>query len=129
MLRFHIANMNCSGCAKGVAAALQNAGAGLEPCFDLEKREVTVEARDEEAARFTTALVQDGWEARLLSLPQHKGRFSEFLSETSCNQEYACGLEQGLDDEAAAIVTERQSPVLQQPGVGALHWPAPLAHA
>lgn len=79
MLRFHIANMNCSGCAKGVAAALQNAGAGLEPCFDLEKREVTVEARDEEAARFTTALVQDGWEARLLSLPQHKGTESTQL--------------------------------------------------
>uniref|UniRef100_UPI0005C17577 hypothetical protein n=1 Tax=Muricoccus aerilatus TaxID=452982 RepID=UPI0005C17577 len=32
-----------------------------------------------------------------------KTRFSEFLSESSCNQEYACGLEQGLNDEAAAI--------------------------
>ena len=73
MLRFHIANMNCGGCAKGVAAALRNAGAGPEPRFDLEKRELTVEARDDEAPRLTTALVQDGWEARLLSPLQHEG--------------------------------------------------------
>ena len=55
-----------------------------------------------------------------------KRRFSEFSSEPACNQEYAGGLEQGLDDEAEPVVAQRQALVLQHPGIAALHRPAPL---
>jgi hypothetical protein len=54
---------------------------------------------------------------------------SQFPSKASCNQEETGGLEQELDDEAEAVVAERQALVLQQPGVAALDRPAPLAQA
>jgi hypothetical protein len=54
-------------------------------------------------------------------------RLSQFPGEASCNQEETGGLEQGLDDEALAVVTERQALVLQDPGVAALDRPAALA--
>ena len=57
----------------------------------------------------------------------HKRRFSEFPSELACNQEYAGGLEQGLDDEAEPVVAQREAPVFEHPGIAALHRPAPLA--
>src|SRR6478672_80394 len=56
-----------------------------------------------------------------------KRRFSELPGETARNQEETGGLEQGLDDEAEPVVAERQTPVLQQPGVAALDGPAALA--
>src|SRR3954452_24925551 len=55
-----------------------------------------------------------------------KRRFSEFSGEAACNQEETGGLEQGLNDEPEAVVAERQTLVLQQPGVAALDRPAPL---
>ena len=60
-----------------------------------------------------------------------KTQFSEFPHELFCNQEYACGLEQGLDDEATSVVAQGQSLVLQKPGIGAFDWPtaAPQAGA
>ena len=56
-----------------------------------------------------------------------KRRFSEFPSELACNQEYAGGLEQGLDDEAEPVVAQREAPVFEHPSIAALHRPAPLA--
>ena len=56
-----------------------------------------------------------------------KRRFSEFPSEPACNQEYAGGLEQGLDDEAEPVVAQREAPVFEHPSIAALHRPAPRA--
>jgi hypothetical protein len=42
-----------------------------------------------------------------------------------CNQEYACGLQQGLDDEPTPVITQAEPLVLEQPGDGALNGPAP----
>jgi Tsp45I type II restriction enzyme len=55
-----------------------------------------------------------------------KRRFSEFPSEPACNQEYAGGPEQGLDDEAEPVVAQREAPVFEHPSIAALHRPAPL---
>src|SRR4051794_22957490 len=56
-----------------------------------------------------------------------KRRFSQLADEATCNQEETGGLEQGLDDEAEAVVAQRQALVLQEPGVAPLDRPAPLA--
>jgi hypothetical protein len=58
--------------------------------------------------------------------PLAKRRFSEFPSELACNQEYAGGLEQGLNDEAEPVVAQREAPVFEHPSIAALHRPAPL---
>jgi hypothetical protein len=55
----------------------------------------------------------------------HKRRFSQSVCEVCCNQEYACGLQQGLDDEATPVITQAEPLVLEQPGDGALNGPAP----
>src|SRR4051795_11619078 len=59
----------------------------------------------------------------------HKRRFSELTGEAVCNQEYASGLEQRLDDEAEPVVAQSQAPVFQDPGVAAFDRPAPLAQS
>jgi hypothetical protein len=56
-----------------------------------------------------------------------KRRFSQFAGHASCNQENAGGLEQGLDDEAEAVVPQSEALVLQDPGIAAFDRPAPLA--
>ncbi|MBI0535069.1 copper chaperone [Roseomonas sp. KE2513] len=66
MIRFHIANMNCGGCAKGVAAALREADPHAEPRFDLDRREVALDAPATATERLSAALLRDGWEAKLL---------------------------------------------------------------
>ena len=66
MIRFHIANMNCGGCAKGVAAVMKEAMPRAEPRFDLGRREVALDAPDAEAQQLLSALGRDGWEARLI---------------------------------------------------------------
>src|SRR6187401_1629747 len=48
-----------------------------------------------------------------------KRRFSELTGEAVCNQEYASGLEQRLDDEAEPVVAQSQAPVFQDPGIAA----------
>src|SRR3954465_8828771 len=58
-----------------------------------------------------------------------KRRFSEFSGEASCNQEYACALQQRLDDEPKPIIAEGKALVLKHPGVAALNGPAPLAQS
>jgi len=61
MLRFHIANMTCAGCARGVAAILRDAGAHAELRIDLDRREVMVDFENSEAVRLTNALTQESW--------------------------------------------------------------------
>jgi len=55
-----------------------------------------------------------------------KRRFSQFACQPSCSQEYACCLEQGLNDEATPIVAQGEALVLQQRGIAAFHRPALL---
>jgi hypothetical protein len=47
--------------------------------------------------------------------------------EAACNQEYAGGLEQRLDDEAEPVIAQREALVLQYPGIAAFDRPAALA--
>jgi hypothetical protein len=58
-----------------------------------------------------------------------KRRFSQFLCHASCNQKDACGLEQGLNDEAEAVVAQSETLVLQDPCIAALDRPAPFAQS
>ncbi len=62
MLRFHIANMTCGGCAKGVTATIRAAAPAAAVTIDLEKREAAVEGAPD-AAAIAAALREDGWEA------------------------------------------------------------------
>jgi len=63
MIRFRISNMTCGGCAKGVTATLREA-AFKEPLrFDLERREVEIDAAPVEAPRLKDTLAAAGWEA------------------------------------------------------------------
>ncbi|QYU70347.1 heavy-metal-associated domain-containing protein [Leptolyngbya sp. 15MV] len=62
MLRYHIANMECSGCEKGVRATLAEAVPGARVHVALAPREVSVESAD--AARIEAALRNAGWDAR-----------------------------------------------------------------
>ena len=61
MITIRIPNMECGGCAKGVAATLAAAAPGAVPQFDLERREVRLAAGD--AAALIAALREDGWQA------------------------------------------------------------------
>lgn len=56
-----------------------------------------------------------------------KRRFSEFPCEASCNQEYASGIQQGLNDKAEPVIAQREALVLQYPGIAAFDRPAPLS--
>src|SRR3954454_22644368 len=56
-------------------------------------------------------------------------RFSQFPSQPGCNQEYASGLQQGLNDEVAPIIAQAEALVLQQPTERALDRPAVSAQA
>src|SRR3954451_24988255 len=58
-----------------------------------------------------------------------KTRFSQFPCQSGCNQEYASGLQQGLNDEAASVVAQAEALVLQQPTERALDGPAVSAQA
>src|SRR4051795_12436313 len=59
----------------------------------------------------------------------HKRQFSELTGEAICNQEYASGLEQRLDDEAEPVIAQGEASVLQYPGIAAFDRPAPLAQS
>jgi len=48
--------------------------------------------------------------------------FSQFLSQPGCNQKYASGPQQGLNDEATTVVAQAKALVLQQPTERALDW-------
>src|SRR5215218_4853825 len=55
------------------------------------------------------------------------GLLDELLDELGDGGEDACAAQEGLDDEALAIVAAVEPLVLQQPSQVALHRPAPLA--
>lgn len=61
MLRYHIANMTCGGCEKGVRATLAGAVPGARVDVALDRREIGVASA--EAARIEAALRDAGWEA------------------------------------------------------------------
>ncbi|MGG5810123.1 heavy-metal-associated domain-containing protein [Falsiroseomonas sp. CW058] len=63
MLRFHIPNMTCGGCAKGVTATLREAAPAAKVEIALDRREVSVDAAASEAAAIERALRDAGWEA------------------------------------------------------------------
>ncbi len=65
MLRYHIANMTCGGCEKGVRATLAEAVPGARVDVALDRREVGVASA--EAARIEAALRDAGWEAARLT--------------------------------------------------------------
>src|SRR4051794_34733963 len=58
-----------------------------------------------------------------------KRRSSELSGEAACNQEYAGGLKQGLDNEAEPVIAQSQTSVLKYPGIAAFDRPAPLAQS
>ena len=62
MTRFHIPNMTCGGCAKGVTATLREAAPGTTVAVDLDRRIVTLEGSADAGAALA-ALRADGWEA------------------------------------------------------------------
>ena len=65
-MRFHISNMNCDGCAKGVAASIQQADPRARAEFDLERREVTIGDASAPAERIAKAMRDAGWKAEPL---------------------------------------------------------------
>ncbi|WP_027286211.1 heavy-metal-associated domain-containing protein [Rubritepida flocculans] len=71
MTRFHIPNMTCGGCAKGVTASLREAVPGVIVTVDLDRRLVTLEG-PADAQVALAALQADGWQAALAdSSPGH----------------------------------------------------------
>lgn len=67
MHRFRIANMNCGGCAKGVAASLRQADpqAGID--IKLDTRDVFLTSAVD-PARLEQALRDAGWQAERLEV-------------------------------------------------------------
>jgi copper chaperone len=59
--------MTCGGCAKGVTATLREAAVAAPLRFDLERREVEVEAAAGEAPRLAQALTAAGWKVELVA--------------------------------------------------------------
>jgi copper chaperone len=62
MVRFHIANMTCGGCAKGVGATLREADPRAAFDIDLDRREVAVTSAIGESV-LRAALTEAGWQA------------------------------------------------------------------
>ena len=62
MLRFHVSNMTCGGCVKGVTRAIQGVAANAKVETDLSTREVAVSGA-EDAAAIVEALRRAGFEA------------------------------------------------------------------
>ena len=54
---------------------------------------------------------------------------SEFSGEASCNQEYASGIQQGLNNKAEPVIAQREALVLQHPDIAAFDRPAPPSQA
>ena len=63
MLRFHIPNMVCGGCVKGVRAAIQDIDPQAQVQPDLHVREVTVTATSSGPAALLHALKKAGYQA------------------------------------------------------------------
>lgn len=67
MLRFHIPNMTCGGCAKGVTATLREADPAARVEIALETREVSIGNATRDAANLEAALREAGWQAERLA--------------------------------------------------------------
>ena len=66
MLRFHVSNMSCGGCAKGVTRAIQGVATGAKVDVDLSSREVAVSGTNDVAA-IVDALKRAGYQAESLT--------------------------------------------------------------
>jgi copper chaperone len=62
MVRFHIPNMTCGGCAKGVGATLREADPRAAFDIDLERRQVAVTSAMDGFV-LQAALAEAGWQA------------------------------------------------------------------
>lgn len=67
MLRFHIPNMTCGGCAKGVTATLREADPAARVEIALERHEVSIGNATRDAASIQAALRDAGWQAERLA--------------------------------------------------------------
>jgi copper chaperone len=65
MLRFHVSNMSCGGCAKNVTRAVQVLDGNAKIEIDLPSREITVRGAVD-APGVVAALKRAGYEARTL---------------------------------------------------------------
>ncbi|MBY0295459.1 MAG: heavy-metal-associated domain-containing protein [Methylobacterium sp.] len=65
MLRFHVSNMSCGGCAKGVTRAVQGLDGNAKIDIDLPSREINVRGAVD-APGVVAALKRAGYEARTL---------------------------------------------------------------
>ena len=63
MVRFHIPNMACGGCVKGVATAIQNVDPQAQVQPDLHVREVMITGTSSKPAALLQALKKAGYQA------------------------------------------------------------------
>ena len=66
MHRFRIANVNCSGCAKGVTASMRQADPHAEIDIKLDTREAAVTSALD-TARLEQVLRDAGWQAERIA--------------------------------------------------------------
>ena len=66
-MKFHIANMTCGGCAKGVTATLKKVDPAVQPQIDLDRKEVAIEGSAVQQDQFIKALTAAGWESEPLA--------------------------------------------------------------
>ncbi len=59
-MQFHVADMECQGCARSVTKAVQSADPKAELSIDLEKRNITITS-EQPAATFESALQDAGF--------------------------------------------------------------------
>lgn len=68
MLRLHIPNMACGGCARGVSTAIRGIDPHAQVVPDLQAREVKVAtAVPTDSAALLSALARAGYKAQLVS--------------------------------------------------------------
>jgi copper chaperone len=65
MIQFHVANMTCGGCVKGVTRAIQTVAADAQVAVDLDRREVSVSG-SQDRDRILQAVKSAGFEASLI---------------------------------------------------------------
>ena len=68
MLRLHIPDMSCGGCAKGVTRAVQEAAPAAKIEIELSSRDLVVDGPADEAG-ILAALKKSGFEARRSERP------------------------------------------------------------
>lgn len=61
-MKFHIANMTCGGCVKGVTATLKKLDPAAAPQIDMDRKEVVFEGTQVAPAQVAKALADAGWQ-------------------------------------------------------------------